>query len=62
MPLMGGRGGGQGREAVGREAAIAIAALICRAATEADIDPDRVKFLRAVRIIRLPSADPAFPP
>ena len=30
----------------------AISALICRAATEADIDPDRVKFLRTVRIIR----------
>jgi hypothetical protein len=30
-----------------------ISALICRAATEADIDPDRVKFLRAVRIVRL---------
>jgi hypothetical protein len=30
----------------------AIAALICRAATEADIDPDRVKFLRTVRVIR----------
>jgi hypothetical protein len=25
---------------------------ICRAATEADIDPDRVKFLRTVRIVR----------
>jgi hypothetical protein len=24
---------------------------ICRAAAEADIDPDRVKFLRTVRII-----------
>jgi hypothetical protein len=30
----------------------AISALICRAATEADIDPDRVKFLRTVRIVR----------
>jgi Insertion element 4 transposase N-terminal len=40
----------------------AIAALICRAATEADIDPDRVKFLRTVRIIRRRAADPAFPP
>ena len=38
------------------------AALICRAATEADIDPDRVKFLRTVRIIRRRAADPAFPP
>ncbi|MGE5287518.1 MAG: IS4 family transposase [Micromonosporaceae bacterium] len=40
----------------------AIAALICRAATEAGIDPDRVKFLRTVRIIRRRAADPAFPP
>ena len=40
----------------------AILALICRAATEADIDPDRVKFLRTVRIIRRRAADPAFPP
>jgi hypothetical protein len=40
----------------------AIAALICRAAAEADIDPDRVKFLRTVRIIRRRAADPAFPP
>jgi hypothetical protein len=30
----------------------AISALICRAATEADIDPDRVKFTRTVRIAR----------
>jgi len=40
----------------------AISALICRAAAEADIDPDRVKFLRTVRIIRRRAADPAFPP
>lgn len=40
----------------------AIAALICHAATEAGIDPDRVKFLRTVRIIRRRAADPAFPP
>jgi Insertion element 4 transposase N-terminal len=40
----------------------AISALICRAATEADIDPDRVKFLRTARIIRRRAADPAFPP
>jgi hypothetical protein len=40
----------------------AIAALICKAATEADTDPDRVKFLRTVRIIRRRAADPAFPP
>jgi hypothetical protein len=39
-----------------------ITALICRAAAEADIDPDRVKFLRTVRIIRRRAADPAFPP
>ena len=40
----------------------AISALICRAAAEADIDPDRVKFLRTVRIIRRRAAGPAFPP
>ena len=41
----------------------AIAALICRAATEAGIDPDRVKFKRTVRIVRRRAADPAaFPP
>ena len=40
----------------------AISALISRAATEADIDPDRVKFLRTVRIIRRRAAGPAFPP
>jgi len=40
----------------------AISALICQAATEADIDPDRVKFLRTVRIIRRRAAGPAFPP
>src|SRR6266487_1117457 len=41
----------------------AISALICRAATEAGIDPDRVKFKRTVRIVRRRAADPAaFPP
>lgn len=41
----------------------AISALICQAATEADIDPDRVKFKRTVRIVRRRVADPAaFPP
>jgi hypothetical protein len=40
----------------------ALSALICRAATEADIDPDRVKFKRTVRIIRRRAADPAFSP
>jgi Transposase DDE domain len=40
----------------------AISALICQAATEAGIDPDRVKFLRTVRVIRRRAADPAFPP
>ncbi|HEX4259030.1 MAG TPA: IS4 family transposase [Streptosporangiaceae bacterium] len=41
----------------------AISALICQAATGADIDPDRVKFLRTVRIVRRHLADPAaFPP
>jgi transposase IS4-like protein/DDE family transposase len=37
----------------------AIAALICRAATEAGIDPDRVKFKRTVRVLRRRAADPA---
>ena len=41
----------------------AISALITRAATEADIDPDRVKFLRTVRIVRHHIGDPtAFSP
>ena len=41
----------------------ALSALICRAATEAGIDPDRVKFKRTVRIVRRKAADPAaFPP
>ena len=41
----------------------ALSALICRAATAADIDPDRVKFLRTVRIVRRRITDPAaFPP
>ena len=40
----------------------AISALICKAATEAGIDPDRVKFKRTVRILRRRVADPAFPP
>jgi hypothetical protein len=40
----------------------AVSALICRAATEADIDPDRVKFKRTVRILRRRVADPAFSP
>lgn len=41
----------------------ALAALICRAATEADIDPDRVSFVKAVRIARRRIADPtAFSP
>jgi hypothetical protein len=40
-----------------------ISALICRAATEADIDPDRVKFTRTVRIARRRVTDTAaFPP
>jgi hypothetical protein len=37
----------------------ALSALICRAATEAGIDPDRVKFKRTVRIVRRRVADPA---
>ena len=40
----------------------AISALICTAATNAGIDPDRVKFKRTVRIIRRRAADPAFSP
>jgi hypothetical protein len=41
----------------------ALSALICRAATEAAIDPDRVKFKRTVRIARRRVPDPAaFPP
>lgn len=37
----------------------ALSALICRAATEADIDPDQVKFLRTVRLVRRRITDPA---
>ena len=41
----------------------AISALISRAATEADIDPELVIFLRSVRIIRRQGSRPAaFPP
>ncbi len=40
----------------------AISALICRAATEAGIDPDRVKFKRTVRIVRRRAAGPALSP
>jgi hypothetical protein len=40
----------------------AISALICAAATNAGIDPDRVKFKRTVRIIRRRAASPAFSP
>ena len=40
----------------------AISALICKAATEAQIDPDRVKFKRTVRILRRRVADPVFSP
>ncbi len=40
----------------------AISALICRAATEADIDPDRVKFTRTVRIVRRAIGPADFPP
>jgi hypothetical protein len=39
----------------------AISRLICQAATEADIDPDRVKFTRTVRVVRR-AISPAFPP
>ena len=40
----------------------AISTLVCQAATEADIDPDRVKFKRTVRIVRRDVAPAAFPP
>jgi hypothetical protein len=40
----------------------ALSALICQAATEADIDPDRVKFARTVRVVRRAIAPAAFPP
>jgi hypothetical protein len=40
----------------------AVSALTCKAATEAGIDPDRVKFKRTVRILRRRVADPAFSP
>src|SRR6266480_1488463 len=40
----------------------AISALICQAATEADIDPDRVKFTRTVRIVRRAVGPADFPP
>lgn len=39
----------------------AVTALICTAATNAGLDPDRVKFKRAIRIIRR-ADDPAFSP
>jgi hypothetical protein len=37
----------------------ALSALICKAATTADTDPDRVKFLRTVRLVRRSVTDPA---
>lgn len=37
----------------------ALCALICAAATEADLDPDRVEFTRTVRLVRRRVADPA---
>ena len=37
----------------------ALATLICQAATHADIDPDRIKFLRTVRIARRRVTDSA---
>jgi len=41
----------------------AVSAVICQAATQAGIDPDRIKFRRTVRIIRRRAADPvAFSP
>jgi hypothetical protein len=40
----------------------AVSVLICQAATEADVDPDRVKFTRTVRVVRRAIAPAAFPP
>jgi hypothetical protein len=40
----------------------ALSALICQAAAEADIDPDRVKFTRTVRIVRRATGPAAFSP
>jgi hypothetical protein len=40
----------------------AISGLICQAATEADIDPDRVKFTRTVRLVRRAIGPADFPP
>ena len=40
----------------------ALCALICQAATEADIDPDRVSFTRTVRIVRRAIGRRTFPP
>jgi hypothetical protein len=40
----------------------ALAALICRLATEADLDPDRISFLRTVRLVRRHMNVAAFPP
>jgi transposase IS4-like protein/DDE family transposase len=40
----------------------AISTLICQAATEADIDPDRVKFTRTLRIVRRTLGPAALPP
>jgi hypothetical protein len=41
----------------------AIRELMCRAADEAGHDPDRVSFIRSVRIARRQISDPAaFPP
>ena len=40
----------------------ALSSLICRAATEAGIDPDRVKFKRTVHVIRRAVGPAAFPP
>lgn len=41
----------------------ALSALICEAATQAQVDPDRVKFTRTVRKVRRHAGDPAdFPP
>lgn len=40
----------------------ALAALTCRLATEADLDPDRISFLRTVRLVRRHMNVAAFPP
>jgi hypothetical protein len=37
----------------------AIRELMCRAADEAELDPDRISFIRTVRVVRRQIDDPA---